>query len=233
MPPAEEKASLLGAWEALDLSDDSYVVYRMVLLPGDDGYLVRPDLRDEREPEAPAFLGRLAKLEFKDGRVRLLFKRLPNQTDLVGSRYDSIEIEGEIVAAEDMEEAKRVAEIRGTMTVRGEYEDSQTRPLRMAKPAGYVDRWARRIVAEARRAEDLIAQELKPGPQGSREDALAILRESEVIRDHTPVVSTEWSEKSREWHVELLQFGAGGERTSKIGVNVPAHVFHYIEDTAK
>ncbi len=219
---------MLGAWEALDCSDDSWVVYRMVLLPGDDGYLVWPDHRDEKDPEAAVFLGRLAKLEFKDSHVRLLFKRLPNQTDLAGSRYDSIEVQGDVVADEDMEEAKRVAEIRGTTTVRREGDGySRTRPLRMAKPAGYVGRFAHRLAAEARRAEDLIAPELKPGPQGSRDDALAVLRESEVLSDDNRVVSAEWSENSREWHVELTRFGG---RNLKIGVNVPAHEFHFVED---
>jgi hypothetical protein len=231
MPPAKEKTSLLGTWDGLDLSDESAVVYRMVLLPGDDGYLVWPNQHDEEALEAARFLGRLVKLEFKEGHVKLLFKRLPNQTNLTRSRYDSIEIEGEVVSAEDMEEATRVAEIRGTATVRLEENgDPQIRPMRMARPAGSVERWARRLTAEARRAENLLAQEVKPGPQGSREDALAILREQEVIRSDTRVVSAEWSEKSREWRIELVQFGG---RTVTIGVNVPAHNFHYLDNPSK
>jgi len=232
MPPAKEKSSLLGAWEALDLSDDSCVLYRMVLLPGDDGYLVWPDHRDEKKPEAAAFLGRLAKLEFKDSHVRLLFKRLPNQTDLSGSRYDSIEIEGDVRAIEDTEESKRFAQIKGTTTVRNREGDEypQTRPLRMEKPAGYADRFAHRLAVEARRAEDLIAQEMKPGPQGSRDDAFAVLRESEVLNDDKRVVSAEWSENSREWRVELTRYGEGN---LLIGVNVPAHEFHFVDDPSK
>ena len=232
MPPAKEKSSLLGAWESLDHWDDTTFVYRMVLLPGDDGYLVWPRLHDEKPPEAAAFLGRLAKLEFKEGHVRLLFKCLPNQTRLGGSRFDSIEIEGNFRAAEDMEEAMRAAAIEGTTTVRREEDQySETRPLRMGKPAGFVGQYARRLAAEARRAEELIAQELKPGPQGSRDDALAMLRELEIIREGTRVVSAEWSESSREWHVELEQRDTA--RTSKIAVNVPAHDFYYMEDSSK
>ena len=131
MPPAKEKSSLLGAWESLDHWDDTTFVYRMVLLPGDDGYLVWPrlSLRYERELEEPAFRGRLAKLEFKEGHVKMLFKRLPNHPY---SRYDSIEIEGNVSAAEDMEEAKRVAVIEGTTTVRDEkVKYSETRPLHL------------------------------------------------------------------------------------------------------
>jgi hypothetical protein len=232
MPPAKEKSSLLGAWESLDDWDDTTFVYRMVLLPSDDGYLVWPRLHDEKAPEAAAFLGRLAKLEFQEGHVRLLFKRLPNQTHLGGSRYDSIEIEGDVRAAEDVKEATRVAVIEGTTTVRRDEDQySETRPLRMGKPAGFVGQYVRRLAAEARRAEELIAQERKPGPLGSREGALAVLRELEIIRDGTRVVSAEWSESSREWHVELQQRDTG--RTSKIAVNVPAHDFYYMDDPSK
>jgi hypothetical protein len=228
MPPAKEKSSLMGTWEGMDLSDNSTVIYRMVLLPGDDGYLVWPNQHDEKTLEAASFLGRLAKLEFKEGHVKLLFKRLPNQIHLHGSRYDSIEIEGTFRAAEDMDEATRVAVIEGTTTVR--WEDPSyplTRPMQMQKPAGSVERWARRLAAEARRAEDLIAQEMKPGPQGSRDEALAILREHEVIRDGRRVVSAEWSESAREWRIEL------GDGTLKVGVNVPAHDFHYLDESSK
>jgi hypothetical protein len=230
MPPAKEKSSLLGTWEALDHWDDRYFVYRMVLLQGDDGYLVWPDIHDEKAPEAASFLGRLAKLEFKEGHVKLLFKRLPNQIHLGGSRYDSIEIEGHVRAAEDIEQATRPAVIEGTTTVRREEDQySVTRPLRMGKPGG-VDRVARRLAVEARRAEDLIAQELKPGPQGSRDDALAILRDSNLIGDDTRVVSAEWSESSREWHIEYVPFD---DRRVKVGVNVPAHDFHFLEAPPK
>ena len=89
---------------------------------------------------------------------------------------------------------------------------------------------AHRLTANAQRAEELLAQEMKPGPQGSRDDALAILRESEILRD-ARVVSAEWSESSREWHVELEQRDTG--RRSKIAVNVPAHDWYPMEGTSK
>jgi hypothetical protein len=231
MPPAKEKSSLLGTWESLDHWDDRTFVYRMVLLSGDDGYLVWPDIHDEKEPEAASFLGRLAKLTFTDGHVKLLFKRLPNQAHLYGSRYDSIEIEGNVRAAEDMAEATRVAVIEGTTTVRREEDQySVTRPLHLGKPPGFVGQYAHRLAAEARRAEDLIAQELKSGPQGTRDDALAILREEQIIRNDTRVLSAEWSESSREWHIEYMPFH---DRRVKIGVNVPAHDFHFLDDVPK
>jgi hypothetical protein len=214
MPPAKQKSTLVGEWEALDLDPenkgDSYF-YRMVLLPGDDGYLVWPRVDDRSPLQAATFLGRLAKLEFKEGHVKLLFKR---------------------VAIEDTEETKKFAEIRGTTTIRneGDLRFSLTRPLRMAK-GGFVEQLAHRLAANARRAEDLLAQEMKSGPQGSQDDALAVLRESEVIRDGTRVVSAKWSESAREWHVELEQRDTG--RTSRIAVNVPAHDYYYIEDPSK
>jgi hypothetical protein len=235
MPPAKQKSTLVGEWEALDLDPenkgDSYF-YRMVLLPGDDGYLVWPRVDDRSPLQAATFLGRLAKLEFKEGHVKLLFKRLPNQLHLGGGVYDSIEIDGDVVAIEDTEETKKFAEIRGTTTIRneGDLPFSLTRPLRMAK-GGFVEQLAHRLTASARRAEDLLAQEMKSGPQGSQDDALAVLRESEVIRDGTRVVSAKWSESAREWHVELEQRDIG--RTSRIAVNVPAHDYYYIEDPSK
>jgi hypothetical protein len=231
MPPAKQKSTLLGEWEALDLDlenkGDSYF-YRMVLLPGDDGYLVWPRVDDRAPLQAATFLGRLAKLEFKEGHVKLLFKLLPNQLHLAGV-YDSIEIDGDVVAIEDTEEESGFAEIRGTTTVRNERDlpFSLTRPLRMAKP-GFAQQLAHRLEANAQRAKDLIAQEMKPGPQGSRDEALAILREAEVIHDDTGVVSAEWSDNSREWHVVLA-----GERTVKVRVNVPAHDFYFMDDSSK
>jgi hypothetical protein len=230
MPPAKEKSTLLGEWEAIgsDPEDkgDSYF-YRMVLLPGDDGYLVWPRIDDRTPLEAATFLGRLAKLEFKEGHVKLLFKPLPNQLHL-GGIYDSIEIDGDVVAIEDTEDTKRFAQIRGSTTIRNERDlpFALTRPLRMAK-AGFVEQFAHRLEAHAQRAKDLLAQEMKPGPQGSRDDALAILREQEVIREGTRVVSAEWDEKSREWRIAL------GDGTVKIAVNVPAHDFYYVQDSSK
>jgi hypothetical protein len=231
MPPAKEKSSLLGTWESMDHWDDRTFIYRMVLLQGDDGYLVWPDIHDEKEPEAASFLGRLASIEFTEGHVKLLFKRLPNQAHLYGSRYDSIEIEGNVRAAEDMPAATRVAVIEGTTTVRREEDQySVTRPVHVGKPPGFVGRYARRLAAEARRAENLIAQELDSGPQGSRDEAIAVLRDNHIIRDDTRVVSAEWSESSREWLIEYMPFD---NRRVKVGVNVPAHDYHFMEDPPK
>ena len=219
--PAKEKATLLGAWEAIDLSDSGYIVYRMVLLPGDDGYLVCPLLSHAKQlRHATHFFGRLASLEFKDSHVKLVFKRLPSQVDEFGPvGYDAIEIEGKVVALEGVEEQKGVAAINGTITIH-ESTGSKTHVLHMEKPV-----FVNRLDADARRAEELISEEMKPGPKGSREDALSILRESGDIDDNTRVLSVEWRESTRQWIVDLEW---PGHKLAKIAVNVQAHDWYYV-----
>jgi hypothetical protein len=223
MQPAKEKATLLGSWDGGDISYDSdgYSV-QMVLLAGDDGYLIWPMYTEDKSLRHSAlFFGRLASLTFKDSHVKLLFRRLPDQVDVLGPvGYDAIEIKGDVVGLEGIKGKEDIAAIKGTITIH-DGKTTQIRRLRLHKPE-LMDKF----FAATKRAKELIAEEMKPGPKGSREDALAILRESGDISDKTRIVSAEWSESSRQWIVDL-QHPAG--KSVKIAVNVQAHDFYYVE----
>lgn len=157
--------------------------YRMLILSEKDGYLIWP--KGDKPDDWPFFFGRLSS-----------FTRLPDQVDVPSVGYDAIEIQGDVVGTQQF------WAIDGTATLHFGKE-TQTVRVHLNKPPPAID-YAQRLERLARRAEQLIAEEQKPGPKGSREQAIQVLRDQEMIVDgKNSVVSAEWSEHLRQWFVKI------------------------------
>ena len=223
--PVKDKEALVGTWEGVNAAEDGYL-FRMVLAGGDKGYLIWPRYFSSEVPRNARyfFLGQLKKLELKNGRLKLLFRRAPSErtAEGKGNGDDAIEIEGRVVGWRGNDEM-----FSGTATLRaGNYH-------RAFKIALWKGEHIRQLAADARRAADDLALAMSPGPVGSREDALAILRKNGVIVEGPPgqmgegtrIVAAEWNDDWRRWIIELQQPKGDSVRLS---VDVPENGYEYL-----
>jgi hypothetical protein len=222
--PVNDKESLLGTWEGTNAAEDGYL-FRMVLAAGDKGYLVWPGYlaSEVSRGNRYRFFGQLQKLELKNGHLKLLFRRDPREKTADGraNGFDAIEIDGRVVGWRGNDEM-----FSGTATARGENKHYTF------KIALWKGEHIRQLAADARRAADDLACAMKPGPVGSREDALEILRKYGEIVPGPPgamdkgtrVISAEWDDNSRRWLVELQR--SNGD-SAKLSVDVPENAYEY------
>jgi hypothetical protein len=222
--PVNDKQSLLGTWEGVNAAEDGYL-FRMVLAGEDKGYLVWPGYfaSEVSRGNRYRFFGQLQKLELNNGHLSLLFRRLPSDkaADDRAHGFDTIEIEGHVVGWRGNDEM-----FSGTATARGGKKHFTF------KIALWKGEHIRQLAADARRAADDLEFAMKPGPIGTREEALEVLRKYQVIVPGPPgamdkgtrVISVEWNEDSRRWVVELERPNGGSE---KLSVDVPEKTYDY------